>query len=113
MLKQDVSKVLDETLEKMFCNLAEKHNLPTGDISPMQVVTLDDCKEKLSAIFVEYVEQNTVPVEPNFYNLEATYKTSCCIEAESEEKARQIVKDNFKQDFNINLEDEEIVSITE
>lgn len=45
------------------------------------------------------------------YLLEVIYKVGCCIPADSEKEAREIIKDQFKEDNNIELTDEEIKRI--
>lgn len=47
-------------------------------------------------------------MEEKDFNINVTLKFANCITAENKEQAIQIIKEQFKQDYNIELTDDEI-----
>ena len=53
-----IKNTIDTNIDKMFTDLVGEYELKHGDISPEQVLKLEDIKELLGDLLGDYVHQN-------------------------------------------------------
>lgn len=56
---------LEKKMSEMFCYLVDNEGLTSGDISPADQFTVNECVEKLSLVFERFVEGN----KPKVYGI--------------------------------------------
>lgn len=56
--KETVDEAVQEKLEELFDELNIEFKLDSGDISPGQMIQLEAIQNQLSALYLEWVEQN-------------------------------------------------------
>lgn len=56
--KGHIVELIDIQLDFLFSSIGDDFNLDSGDISPEQSVILDEIKEKLLSLSIDYVKNN-------------------------------------------------------
>lgn len=57
-MKTEITKIVEEGIDALFCEAHSKANTKSGDITPSQEFRLDKIKEDLIKLMIEQVEQN-------------------------------------------------------
>ena len=54
----DIQKIISDSLEETLSNIYTDLGIETGDISPVQLMQLDEITKKAADLFHELIEQN-------------------------------------------------------
>jgi len=59
VVQEQVTLTVNDLVDDAFSQMVSEYKLAVGDIAPEQQDAVDDIKEKLTAVLVAYVKQNS------------------------------------------------------